>query len=147
QGGFTIASASLTVLPGAVPFIGSFLGFGSITVSVTNFQLVYATNSTATTTTGTIGVHATDVVLFPNIGFINKNIGTLDGSYSFHSPAILSFTLPTLDLPIGGALNIHAEGVTFNPGGGNGSDANVLMSIASATISSPSFPALGTATI
>ena len=80
-------------------------------------------------------------VLFPNITFINKNVGTLDGSYQFHSPSILNLTIPSLDLPIGEALNIHADNVTLTPG------QTILMTIGSATISSPSFSGLPVTTI
>ena len=84
----------------------------SLAVTLANFLFTYGTTPAVS---GTIGITATNAILFPTIGFLNVHLGDLTGSYTFHSPSILNLTVPQLDIPLGDALTIHLGQVNLTP--------------------------------
>ena len=110
------------------------LSFTSLSFTFTNFAFDYsATGSPAVS--GTIGVTADNVVLFPGISFLNVPLGDLTGSYTFDAPGVLTFNNVNLTIPIGEAMTISLTNVSFTP------DQTVMAS-GNATITSGLFPGL-----
>ncbi|MGV3772603.1 MAG: LEPR-XLL domain-containing protein, partial [Verrucomicrobiales bacterium] len=138
--GFSISDASLQTEE--VPDFGPVLSVGSVRITLTNFAVEYGANVSVK---GTIGITATDVVLLPGVGFINKHLGDLSGSYTFNSPAILNLDIPEFDLPIGGVLKITSGSVIQLRPGATGNDP--IISIPNATVSTTLLGGLSSATI
>lgn len=121
QTGFTLGNLSITNSGAALPGIGNFLSFGTITVNFNNFALNYGASTvvngnTGTQVSGTIQVAATNVVLFPNVSFLDLKLGNLSGSYNFGASTFLTISIPNLNIAIGEALNINLGNVTLTPG-------------------------------
>src|SRR5581483_1639370 len=111
SGSLTLAAGQLS--SGIGDAIGQIFKFDTVTVSVNNFVFNYGGT---TSVSGTVSVSVTNAVLFPSVSFINKSLGNLSGTYTFHSPAVLSLTIPAFDLPIGDAVVLHLGATTIQPG-------------------------------
>ncbi len=135
RSGFTVGNASLTTTLAGLGQVGDAFGkilkFDTVTVSVTNFAVNYGTNVTVT---GSITLSATNVVLFPEVSFINASLGNITGSYQFGtlpgSIGVLNLDLPAFDLPIGEALLLHFGAVQLRPG------QDVMLSVSNVSVAS-----------
>ncbi len=141
QTGFSLGTLSITNSGTSLPGIGNFLSFGTITVNFNNFALDYGAatvvnGKTGTQISGTIQVAATNVVLFPNVSFLDLQLGNLSGSYNFGTSTFLTISIPNLNITIGEALTINLGNVTLTPG------QAVIATIPTATVTSNLFSGL-----
>jgi len=137
QTGFSLED--LTISTGGSPTaLGSFITFDSLSVSFTDFVFTYGSQPQVD---GTVEVTATNVVLFPNISFLDLHLSNLKGTYIFGGASRLSIGIPNLDITIGQALTIHLGHVSIEPG------QAVMLTVAEATVSSSLFNGLETVTI
>ena len=134
QTGFTLGSLSLNT--GSSPSaLSGLISFSSLNVTLSNFAFNY-NGASGPTISGTIGVSAANVVLFPNVSFLDVALGNLNGSYTFDAPGALTFNNINLTIPIGNALSLQFTGVTFTP------DQPTVLSFTSATVTSNLIPGL-----
>lgn len=112
--GISLGSGSATMsVGGPGDAVGKFVKFDALTLTLSDFTLDYGA---ITSTHGTIGVSITNFVLLPEVAFINKNLGNITGTYTFHSPAILNLDIPAFELPLGDALKLKFGPVKLRPG-------------------------------
>ena len=137
QTGFTLGTLALTAQQPPTA-LGEILSFSSLSITFTNVAFTYSTTSSPTIS-GTVGVTADNVYLFPGVSFLDVSLGNLSGSYTFDAPGVLTFNNVNLTIPIGEAMTISLTGVSFTP------DQPVMAS-GNATITSSLFPGL-TATV
>ena len=146
--GFSFAAVTLTAASGATPKIGEFLTTTGAVLTASAFNVFFgntATNASATLS-GTVGLTLTGVKLFPKGDLIQFSALGVTAAYSFANfdgvslTGRLSLTVSGFNLAIGDALLLTTGGsdVVLSPG------QAVLVTIASATLSSPKFSGLGT---
>ena len=133
QTGFALGTLALTANTEPTAF-SDILSFTSLSFTLTNFAFNYSPTGSPTVS-GTIGVTADNVVLFPGISFLDVPLGNLTGSYTFDAPGVLTFNNVNLTIPIGEAMTISLTNVSFTP------DQTVMAS-GNATITSGLFPGL-----
>ena len=128
--------------------IGSLLTASTATLTAEAINVSFGTSTESASVTGTVSLTLSGLQLFPLGGFIQATTTSVTGSYSFAAfdgvgaSGELSLTISGLELSIGPALKIVATGdVTLTPG------QDEVATILSATITSPEFPQVGTATI
>ncbi len=115
QSGFSLGSLTLSSQAATTTTIGNIVGFDNASVSLTNFAF---NNSATPSISGTVGVSATNAVLFPDISFLGVHIGSLSGSYGLNTANhyVLSLTVTNLNVNIGDALQVQMGAVTLQPG-------------------------------
>ncbi|MGA2657222.1 MAG: LEPR-XLL domain-containing protein, partial [Verrucomicrobiota bacterium] len=133
QTGFSLGS--LTWSSNGPVSIPDIVNADSATLTLSNFALQYGDTPSVS---GGISVSAANVVLFPTVPLLNLHLGTLGGSYQFHSPAILSLHIPSLAIPLGDALTINLGEVDINPG------QTTMLHVDSATVTVNLFSGLQT---
>ena len=126
--------------------LGGFLQIGSLSLTLGSDA---AYNSTTKSWSGTIDLSTTSATLFPGSDFsasITPSTGktAVTGTYTIGGGYALSSA--TIAIAIGEALDVNASGValSYDP---SSSAQQTLVTISSATLSSPNFSSLGTTTV
>ena len=103
--GFAVANASATIA--SVNWAGV---FALTDLSLTVTGLDYSTDTG--TLVGTMTIGAASVTLFESVGATNSSVTDFEGTYNFGTGA-LSLSAASFDLILGGAINVHAETISF----------------------------------
>lgn len=138
QDGLSVGNAVLEVANGGTASIGTFLEVSGLKLEAVDFGVTYG-NTTAVT--GTLSVTATSIELFPNGGFVRSSLTGVNATYDFNDGGRLAIQVDSFSLEIGEALKLEATDVLLTPG------AEEIATIAEATLRSPQFSQVGTATL
>jgi hypothetical protein len=138
QTGFTFASIQLAVANGGTATLGGFLSLTNLVLQATNFSVVYGDSAS---TTGTLSVTADQIALFPSGGVVQVTVSGFEAAYDFGQGGELTIDLDDFALSVGEALRVEVSQVSIHPA------EQVMVTIAEATMRSPQFPQLGTATL
>ena len=122
--------------------IGNFISMTGVSLSITDFTI--DTSNSTNPISGTIGLNIASLSLFPNGNFVQSNFSNITASYGFGSATDsgkLTITIGSFEIAMGEALKLDASAVVITPG------QSTLATIGSATLTSPLFQNLATATV
>ncbi len=128
-GSFVLGTSGQTLEFGAVNLEGA-------QVYADGFTFDYGTGEIS----GTLGISATGMQLYPGASQMESEVTGLSVEYSFDDDA-WQIAASTFALQIGESLRIEASDVVITP------NDEVILTVSTATVSSPSMTGLGTATL
>jgi hypothetical protein len=139
QTGFTIGHAQIQQPAGKVATIGNFLTFSNAGLTVDNLSVQVGAT---TQISGNVTVSG-NVTLLPNAKFLTSDFKDVTASYDFSPTGSgdLNIHIGQFGLNIGEALRLSATGVDIHP------NQDQLLTIASATLSSPAITGLDSAAV